>query len=97
MGRPPPVIEHEGYRYRRIGPVGARVGRPRKKSRWVAGWLCWWCPCCEEWVREGDYGKSNSTANGLQGWCKSCHAEDKRMRRAIGGLSELGDWKERYG
>jgi hypothetical protein len=95
--RPPRIIEYEGYRYRLIGPVGARRGRPPKKPRInEQGEKEWFCPCCEDWWTEKHFSPGN-LSNGLQSWCRTCKNEDRRYRRAAGGKSELGDWKERYG
>jgi hypothetical protein len=93
MTKPPPVIEHEGWRYRRIGPVGGTGGRPSKRPRVSdTGTEEWLCPCCEEW-HEGDlFGVDNNATNGLKSWCKRCCREASAMTRAVRG-GELGDWK----
>jgi hypothetical protein len=93
--RPPIIIEHEGWRYRRVGPVGARMGRPPKGSRTVGGAEEWLCPCCDEWKVGKLFHSSASSSNGLQSWCKECMAEDKRMRRAMWGPGTPNDdWRK---
>ncbi len=87
--KPPPVIEHEGWRYRRVGMVGRKPGRPSKKPRVSDdGAEQWYCPCCERWKGGDGFGVDNNASNGLKSWCRDCCREEARMRKAISGTDE---------
>ncbi len=54
----------------------------------------WRCSCCEEYKVGEHFGPDRRAPNGLRSWCKLCCMEDARMRRAIQGGDELGQWRD---
>lgn len=89
--RPPATIEYQGWTYRRMG----KPGRPKKESKIIDHVVCWWCPCCEEWVPGSDFNKHKRQSNGLDSWCRQCRKDDHAMRRAMkGGGAPDDSWRE---
>lgn len=94
MTKPPAVIHHEGWVYRRVRMVGRGIGRPPKKPRVSdTGAEEWYCPCCEDWYEAECFGTDNNASNGLKSWCNECCREASTMRRAL-STGELPDWEE---
>jgi hypothetical protein len=71
-------------------------GRPPKQPIQLSGWSepLWRCPCCDEPLPESRFGRDPRSSNGLKSWCKRCNREAARMRRALSGEGELGDWRK---
>lgn len=51
----------------------------------IAGLELWLCTCCEEPLPGSRFAPDTSTHSGLSSWCKRCHREAARFRRAIAG------------
>lgn len=44
------------------------------------------CPKCKEWKERGKFGHRDDSPDGLQGWCKACHADYLRAWRQTHGM-----------
>ena len=50
-----------------------------------------WCCSCRQWLPVDAFRPNSNTTNGLDSWCRSCHAEAVRQWRA-----KNPDYLERY-
>ncbi len=82
MSRPPLIRMIDGWKYRRVEPVG----RPTKQPIVENGVNKWRCAYCGKNKIASEFYHDKNAANGLKSWCIRC-CKDAAADRKRGGIA----------